>query len=171
VHLDGRVAGDYVRETSATGVSFLVPTGALETQGSTSFDIASPPPRNPGAIVVGPKFTYTSQAQARRWEKTWYMGPEITGTTPESAHAEILVTGDPRRRIYLSFQESCGFFHVRGGPKSESAMKGANGQRILRTPAVLMVPALTTKPENECYVTGSVVSRGRNDLHISLIDY
>jgi hypothetical protein len=171
VHLDGHLTGDYVRETSATGVSFLVPTGALDTQGSTSFDIASPPPRNPGAIVVGPKFTYTSEAQMRRWEKTWYIGPSIDGKTPEAAHVELLVTGDPGRQMYLSFEESCGFFHVPPGPKAEAAVKGSSGQRILRTPAVLMVPMLTSKPENTCYVSGGVVSRGRNDLHISLIDY
>jgi hypothetical protein len=171
VHLDGHVTGDYVRETSASGVSFLVPTGALETQGSTSFDIASPPPSNPGAIVIGPKFPYTNPAQIRHWEKTWFIGPEITGTTPEAAHVELLVTGDPGRRIYLSYEESCGFFHVPGGPKAVSAMGGANGQRILRTPAILMVPTLKTKPENQCYVSGGVVSRGQHDLHISLIDY
>jgi hypothetical protein len=172
VHLDGHVTGDYVRETSATGLSFLVPTGALEAQGSTTFDIASPPPSNPSVSVVGPKFTYTSEAQMRRWEKTWHIGPEITGTTPEAAHTELLVTGDPGRRIYLSFEESCGFFHLPWfGPKAVSARKGASGQRILRTPAVLMVPMLTSKPENTCYVSGDVVSRGPNDLHISLIDY
>ena len=68
------------------------------------------------------------------------MGPSITGTTPERSHVELLVTGDPGRRIYLSFEESCGFFHVGPTPKSVSAVKGAHGQRILRTPAVMIVP-------------------------------
>jgi hypothetical protein len=181
VHLDGRVTGDYVRETSATGAGFLVPTGVLAAQGATSFDIASPPPGNSNTTQVGPKFTYTTEAQMRRFAKRWFMGPSITGTTPERAHVELLVTGDPGRRIYLSFEESCGFFHVvlvvhgrkfhPGGPKAVSALKGASGQRILRTPAVMMVPMLTSRPENTCYVSGVVVTRGHNDLHISLIDY
>jgi hypothetical protein len=95
----------------------------------------------------------------------------ITGTTPERAHVELLVTGDPGRRIYLSFEESCGFFHVGPTPKGVSAMKGTDGQRIVRTPAVMIVPTLASKPENQCYVSGVVVTRGHNDLHISLIDY
>jgi hypothetical protein len=171
VHLDGHVTGDYVRETSATGVGFLVPTGVLAAQGGTSFDIATPPPDNSNTIQIGPKFSFTAEAQAQRWQKTWFIGPGITGTTPERAHVELLVTGDPGRRIYLSFEESCGFFHVGPTRKGVSAMKGAHGQRVLRTPAVMMVPTLTSRPENSCYVTGQVVTRGHNDLHISLIDY
>ena len=46
VHLDGRVTGGYVRETSATGANFLVPTRVLAAQGATSFDVASPPADN-----------------------------------------------------------------------------------------------------------------------------
>lgn len=171
MHLDGRVTGDYVRETSSTGADFLVPTGVLAAQGTTSFDLGSPPPDNSNMMVVGPKLTYMTQAQAQRWEKTWFMGPSITGTTPERAQVELLVTGDPGRRIYLSFEESCGFVHVGPTRNGESAVKGAHGQRILRTPAVMMLPSLKTKPENSCYVTGQVVTRGRNDLHITLIDY
>jgi hypothetical protein len=171
VHLDGHVTGDYVRETSATGAGFLVPTAVLAAQGATSFAIASPPPDNSNTIQVGPKLTSASEVQMQRAAKTWFMGPSIGGTTPERAHVELLVTGDPGRRIYLSFEESCGFFHVAGGPKSVSAMNGAHGQRVLRTPAVMIVPTLTSKPENTCYVSGVVVTRGRNDLHISLIDY
>lgn len=171
VHLDGHVTGDYVRETSATGADFLVPTGVLAVQGAASFDISSPPPTNSNTIAVGPRFTLTPQAQPQRWDKTWFIGPSITGTTPERAHVELLVTGDPGRRIYLSFQESCGFFQIGPTPKSVSAIKGAHGQRILRTPAIMMVPTLTSKPENSCYVAGVVVTRGHNDLHISLIDY
>jgi hypothetical protein len=171
VHLDGHVTGDYVRETSATGAGFLVPTGVLVGQGSTSFDISSPPPTNSNTMVVGPKFTYTTQAQAQRWEKTWFMGPSITGATPERAHSELIVTGDPGRRIYLSFEESCGFVHLGPTRQGESSVGGAHGQRILRTPAVMIVPALRTKPENDCYVTGQVVTRGHNHLHLNLIDY
>lgn len=171
MHLDGHVTGDYVQEISATGTDFLVPTGVLAAQGTANFDISSPPPTNSNAIVVGPRFTYTTQAQAQRWTRTWFTGPSITGVTPERARVELLVTGDPGRRIYLSFEESCGFFHFGPTRESESAMKGAHGQRILRTPAIMMVPMLTSKPENSCYVAGLVVTRGRNDLHISLIDY
>ncbi len=134
MHLDGRVTGDYMRETSAIGTSFLVPVDELAAQGTGSFDISSPPPDNSNTAVIGAKFTYTTEAQAQRWENTWFMGPSITGTTPENAHVELLVTGDQRRRIYLSFEESCGFFHLGPTPKGESAMKGAHGQRILTTP-------------------------------------
>jgi hypothetical protein len=171
VHLDGHVTGDYVRETSATGTAFLVPVGELAAQGTRSFDVSSPPPDNSNTTVIGPKLTYPTEAQIQHSEKTWFLGPSITGTTPEHAHVELLVTGDSGRRIYLSFEESCGFFHVGPTPKGESAMKGAHGQRILRTPAVMIVPTLKSKPENSCYVTGLVVSRGHNDLHVSLIDY
>lgn len=171
VHLDGHVTGDYVRETSATGAGFLVPTAVLAAQGATSFAIASPPPDNSNTIQVGPKLTFASEAQMQRAAKSWFMGPSITGTTPERAHVELLVTGDPGRRIYLSFEESCGFFHTPGGPKSVSAVNGAHGQRVLRTPAVMIVPTLASKPGNSCYVSGVVVTRGHNDLHISLIDY
>ncbi len=171
VHLDGRVTGDYVRETSASGAGFLVPTGVLAAQGTTSFDVSSPPPANSSAIVIGPRFTVATQARSQRWERTWFLGPSITGTTPQRAHVELLVTGDPGRRIYLSFEESCGFVHFGPTRQSESAMTGAHGQRILRTPAVMLVPTLTSQPENSCYVSGVVVTRGRNTLHISLIDY
>jgi len=171
VHPDGRATGDYVRETSATRVGFLVPAGGLAAQGATSFDISRPPPTNSNAIVVGPKFTLTSRVQVQHWEKTWFMGPSITGTTPERAHVELLVTGDPDHRIYLSFEESRGFIHVGPTANGESAVKGAHGQRIVRTPAVMIVPTLTTRPENSCDVSGMVVSRGRPNLHISLIDY
>lgn len=171
VHLDGRVTGDYVRETSATGTGFLVPTGVLAAQGSRSFDISAPPVSNSSTTVVGPRFTFTTQARAQRWEKTWFVGPSISGTTPQGAHVELLVTGDPGRRIYLSFEESCGFVHVGPTRQSESALKGADAQRVLHTPAVMMVPALRSRPENRCYVSGVVVTRGRNHLHISLIDY
>lgn len=171
VHLDGRVTGDYVHETSAAGAGFLVLTGVLAAQGGTSFDIASPPPDNSNTIQVGPKLAFTTEVQMQRAAKRWFIGPSITGTTPGRAHVELLVTGDPGRRIYLSFEESCGFLHVGPGPRVGSAIKGAHGQRILRTPALMMVPSLTSKPENSCYVSGVVVTRGHNDLHISLIDY
>jgi len=163
VHLDGQVTGDYVRETSATGIGFLVPTGVLAGQGATSFDIATPPPANSNTIQLGPKLT--------RPARTWFYGPSITGSTPERAHVELLVTGDPGRRIYLGFEESCGFFHVSGGPKAVSAKRGASGQRVMRTPAVMIVPGLTSNPENDCYVSGMVATHGQNHLHISLIDY
>lgn len=171
VHLDGRVTGDYVRETSASGADFLVPTGVLAQQGATSFDISSPHAANSNTIVLGPRFTATTPAQAQRWERTWFIGPSITGTTPQRAHVELLVTGDPGRRIYLGFEESCGFVHFGPTRQSQSALAGAHAQRILRTPAVMMVPTLTTRPENHCYVSGVVVTRGRNELHVSLIDY
>lgn len=186
VHLDGHVVGDYVRETSATGTSFLVPTGVLTAQRARDFDIATPPPANPNTtnpntIEQGPKLTVTSSPQAQHAAKKWFIGPSIAGTTPQRARAELLVTGDPGRRIHLSFEESCGFFHVVlnvhgrrlrvGGPKAVSARKGASGQRVLRTPAVMIIPSISTKPENSCYVSGVVVTRGRNDLHVSLIDY
>jgi hypothetical protein len=171
VHLDGQVTGDYVRETSATGAGFLVPTGVLAAQAATSFAVASPPPDNSNTIELGPKVSFATEAQRQRAAKPWFMGPSISGTTPERADVELLVTGDPGRRIYLSFEESCGFFQVPDGYKSVSAMKGAHGQRLLRTPAVMIVPTLTSKPENSCYVSGVVVTRGRNDLHISLIVY
>ena len=171
VHVDGRVTGDYVREISATGRNFLVPTGVLAAQGAASFDISAPRAENSTTIVLGPKFTGTTQTQARSWSKTWFIGPSITGTTPERAHVELLVTGDPGRRIYLSFEESRGFFHVGPTREAVSAVKGAHGQRVLKTPAVMIVPTLTSKPENSCYVSGIVVTRGRNDLRMSLIDY
>jgi hypothetical protein len=39
-------------------------------------------------------------------------------------------------------------------------MKGANGHRPLRTPAMIIVPTLTSRPENNCHVTGQVIARG-----------
>jgi hypothetical protein len=35
----------------------------------------------------------------------------------------------------------------------------------------MIVPTLPSRPENTCYVSGTVVTRGHNNLHISLIDY
>jgi len=163
VHLDGHVTGDYVRETAATGVGFLVPTGVLAAQGATSFDVATPPAINSNTIQLGPKLTGPA--------RTWFYGPSIAGSTPERAHVELVVTGDPGRSIYLGFEESCGFFHVGPGPKAVSAKSGAAGQRVMRTPAVMIVPTLTSNPENNCYVSGTVATRGQNDLRISLIDY
>lgn len=169
MHLDGRVTGDYVRETSATGVGFLVPTGVLAAQGATSFNVSTPPATNSPTLAAGPKLT--DHWQAGRWSRTWFIGPSITGTTPERARVELLVTGDPGRRFYLGLEESCGFVHVGPSRKSESALKGAHLQRVLQTPAVMILPTLTSEPENSCYVAGTVVTRGRNKLHISLIDY
>ena len=171
VHLDGRVTGDYVREISAAGVGFLVPTGVLATLRGTTVDIASPPPADSSLVQAGPRLTYATEAPVQRAAKRWLLGPSVTGTTPERAHVERVGSGDTGRRIYLSFEESCGFFHVGPGAKSASDMKGAHGQRLLRSPAVMMIPALTSQPENTCYVSGVVVTRGHNDLHISLIDY
>lgn len=171
VHLDGKLIGDYVRETSATGADFLVPTAVLAIQGTSSFDISSPLPTNSSTTRIGPRYRLTAQGPADRWERTWFIGPAITWTTPQHAHVELLVTGEAGRRIYLSFEESCGFVHFGPTRRSESALTGAHGQRILRTPALMLVPRLTSRPENDCYVSGVVVTRGRNDLHISLLDY
>lgn len=168
VHLDGRVTGDYLRETSATGTDFLVPSGVLAGQGTTSFDIAAPPPDDSDTMQVGPKLPPPTPGQPDHALKTWFIGPSITGTTPARAHVELLVTGDSGRRIYLSFEESCGRLHA---PESHAAIKGAHGQRVLRTPAVMIVPALAGGRRDSCYVSGVVVTRGRNDLHLSLIDY
>lgn len=87
VHLDGHVTGDYVRETSATDVNFLVPTGVLAAQGATRFDIAAPPPEDNGTIQLGPKLAYTSETQMQRAANVWFIGPSITGTTPERARS------------------------------------------------------------------------------------
>ncbi len=165
VHLDGKVTGDYVRETSATGAGFLVPTGVLVGQGAQTFDVAAPPPDNPSTVRSGP-----AGISAAQWEKQrWWMGPYVTGQTPRGARVELLVTGEQGRRFYLSFEETCGL--VDRGRSNVGASKGASGQRIMRSPAVMMVPALQASQGTNCYVSGGVTSRGRNDLHVSLIDY
>lgn len=159
-----------MREVSATGISFLVPAGVLATRRAASFDLAAPPADDNATITSGPQLRYGNQA--RRDAKRWFIGPSITGTTPASARVELLVRGDPGRRIYLSFEESCGFSRSGGNAQPAAGISGAHGQRALRSPAVMIVPKLTSKrPRSDCYVSGIVVTRGRNDLHISLIDY
>jgi hypothetical protein len=167
VHLDGKVTGDYVRETSATGVGFLVPTAVLADQGAQTFEIAAPLPQgNPNVVQIGPKITSVSE-----WEKQrWWTGPIVQGMAPQGAHVELLASGEPGLRFYLEFEETCGM--VDGGRSHLGVSNGATGQRIMRSPAVMTVPALQASPKTSCYVSGVVMSRGgRNHLHLSLIDY
>ncbi len=165
VHLDGKVTGDYVRETSAAGTGFLVPTGVLAGQGAQTFDIASPPQGSPNVVQVGPKLTSVSQWKRQRW----WTGPIVQGMAPQGARVELLASGEPGLRFYLEFEETCGL--VDGGRSHLGVSNGGTGQRIMRSPAVMMVPALRASQNTSCYVSGVVTSRGRNHLHVSLIDY
>jgi hypothetical protein len=58
VHVNGVQTGDYVSETSASGIRFLVPAGVLADQGLTTFQVAVPSVANgrlgPGPAGAGP---------------------------------------------------------------------------------------------------------------------
>lgn len=159
VHLDGKVTGDYVREVSATGSGFLVPTWAMAGQGMQTFDIAAPPPGKSAIVQSAPAIP------AAQWNRQrWFIGPVVTGMT-HGTHVELLVTGEPGRELYLGFEESC-----RAAGQSADT-QGASGWRKMRSPAVMIVPTLQSGSNTSCYVAGTVTSRGSNSVHISLIDY
>jgi hypothetical protein len=172
VHLDGHATGDYVREISATGVGFLVPTSVLAEQKATSFDVVSPRVGNSsGPIQIGPAFKGDNAAQTRRAARHWMIGSSITGVTPQRAHVELLVTGDPGQRIYLNFQESCGLQPMSKHSRGETSASGAAGQSVVRTPAVMNLPGLRTGPVTRCAISGMVVNHPHHSLHLGLLDY
>jgi hypothetical protein len=172
VRVDGRISSDNVRMTAAHGTGFLVPASALAAQRSAHFHVASPPPGNPNQPVqVGPSSPADVLMEARFPADKWLIRGSVTGTTPEAAHVELLVTGPPGQGIYLSFEESCGFVPSGSGGAGTTALRSANGQRFMRTPAVLRVPALNSRANNRCYVAGTVVGLPQAHLHLSLIDY
>ena len=53
VHLDGKVTGDYVLETSAARGRLSGCQPALATRGADTFQVASPPPVDPTVIAQG----------------------------------------------------------------------------------------------------------------------
>src|SRR5579864_4177494 len=99
VHLNGRLAqGDYVFETDASGVRFLLPAPLLADQGNQAFDVAAPTAVTVGepnnTITIGPHPYGVIVASA-------------TAVVPHSARVEVLATGAPGRRFALSWEETC----------------------------------------------------------------
>jgi hypothetical protein len=88
VHQDGVQTGDYVMETAASGLQFLVPTDVLIAQGASVFDVAAPTVADsklgPGPEGPGPWGTLTF----------------ATSVVPRAAKVEILATGAASLRFH-----------------------------------------------------------------------
>jgi hypothetical protein len=162
IHLDGkRAQGDYVFETDASGLRFLLPATVLAGQGSQAFDVAAPgrvtvgePPKE----IVGPGGPYQAGVAS------------ATAVVPRAAHVEVLATGDPGRRFALSWEETCGWTQ-----EGKAAVGGTGGQgmEVLRSPAVTMVklPRINTGVPS-CYVAANASTTSfTTRMRLAIIDY
>ena len=162
IHLDGkRARGDYLFETDASGAQFLVPASVVAGQGSRAFDVAAPTqaiagdPNDTVTIVPAPYRAIVASADA---------------VVPHSAHVEVLATGEPGRRLALSWEETCGWTQ-----EGKAAVGGAGGQgmKILRSPAVTLVklPRIT-HGVSSCYVAATAsTSTFTRRVRLTIIDY
>jgi hypothetical protein len=162
IHLDGkRAQGNYVFETDASGVRFLVPAPDLTGQGSQVFDVAAPT----RATVDEPNNTITIAPPPYRFAVA-----SATAVVPHSAHVEVLVTGAPGGRFALSWEETCGWTQ-----EGKAAVGGTGGQgiEILRSPAVTLVklPRIHGGIPS-CYLAATASTRTfTHRLRLTIIDY
>jgi hypothetical protein len=158
VHLNGVQTGDYVTETSASGIHFLVPPDVLAGQGSSTFHVAVPTvahgPFGPGPSGAGPWGTQTI----------------ATAVVPRTATVEILATGSPGLTFTTGWEDTCG--GNRQGNNAVVGGTGGQGRTVLQSPAVVLVklPA-STGNDNGCYLSATAWARPRSDLHLQIIDY
>lgn len=158
VHVNGVQAGDYVTETSASGVHFLVPAGVLAGQGLSTFEVAVPRvasgPLGPGPAGAGP----------------WGTQPIADAVVPPLATVEILATGSPGLTFSVGWEDTCGGTRV--GKHGVAGGSGGQGRSELRSPAVVLVklPA-ATGDYNGCYLTAGAWARTRSALRLQIIDY
>jgi hypothetical protein len=96
IHVNGVQTGDYVGETSASGMHFLVSAGVLGGQGLSTFQVATPSvasgPLGPGPAGAGP----------------WGTQPFATAVVPPRATVEILATGAPGLTFSVGWEDTCG---------------------------------------------------------------
>jgi hypothetical protein len=162
IHLDGkRTQGNYVFETDASGVRFLVPAPVLAGQGSQAFDVAAPT----RATVGEPNSTVTIVPPPYRFAVA-----SATAIVPHSAHVEVLATGEPGRLFALSWEETCGWTQ-----EGNAAVGGTGGQgiEILRIPAVTLVklPRINGGVPS-CYLAATASTRTfTRRMRLAIIDY
>lgn len=129
VHLDGkRVRGDYVFETDASGVRFLVPVPVLAGQGGQAFEVAAP--------TTATVRDSNSSVIVRR-QPHGAIVADAVADMPHSAHVELLATGEPGLQIALSWTDTCGF--TSSGHQGSGNNTGGQGIEVLRSPAVTLV--------------------------------
>jgi hypothetical protein len=162
IHLDGtRAHGDYVFETDASGTRFLVPSAVLAGQGNQAFDVAAPTT----ATVGEPNNTVTTGPRPYR-----AISASATAVVPHSAHVEILATGEPGRRIALSWEETCGWTQQ---GKAAAGGTGAHGVETLRSPAVTLVrlPRISSGVPS-CYIAATALTTTfTRRVRLAIIDY
>ena len=162
VHVNGkRVQGDYVLETDASGLRFLVPASVVAGQGNQAFQVAAPTT----ATVGEASGTITTAAPPYR-----AIDASATGVVPQSAHVELLATGEPGRRFALSWEDTCGGALTGNG---SARYVGAQGLEMLRSPAVTLVKLPPAHGGvSSCYLaaTATTTSYTRR-LHLAIIDY
>lgn len=158
VHVNGVQSGDYVTETSASGVHFLVPADVLAGQGLSTFEVAVPTvasgPLGPGPAGAGP----------------WGTQPIADAVVPPLAKVEILATGSPGLTFSVGWEDTCG--GTREGKHGVAGGSGGQGRSELRSPAVVVVKLPTaTGGYNGCYLTTGAWARTRSALRLQIIDY
>jgi hypothetical protein len=150
-----------VFETDASGTRFLVPVGVLDGQGSQTFDVAAPT----GTVVGKPTNTITI-APAPYRVAVASVAPDV----PHSAHVEILVTGEPGRRLALSWGETCGWTD-----QGTAAVGGTGGEglEVVRSPAVTLVtlPRINGGVPS-CYLAATAATTTlTRRVRLAIIDY
>jgi hypothetical protein len=158
VHVNGVQTGDYVTETSASGLHFLVPAGVLADQGSSPFQMVVPRvangPLGPGPAGAGP----------------WGTQLIATAVVPPLATVEILATGSPGLTFSVGWEDTCG--GTRQGKSGVAGGTGGQGRSDLRSPAVVVVKLPpSTGNYNGCYLDASAWARTRSALRLQIIDY
>jgi hypothetical protein len=158
VHVNGVQTGDYVTETSASGLHFLVPAGVLADQGLSTFQVAVPRVAS-GSLGPGP-------AGAGPW------GTQLiaTAVVPPLATVEILATGSPGVTFSVGWEDTCG--GTRQGKHGVAGGTGGQGRSDLRSPAVVVVKLPpSTGDYSGCYLDASAWARTRSALRLQIIDY
>lgn len=156
VHVNGeRARGDYVFETDASGTRFLVPVAVLAGQRGATFDVAASAGEQDNVLTNAPYRVIVTSA---------------TAFVPHSARIELLITGDPGRRVVLSWQETCGWTQE---GKARVGGTGGQGSELLRSPAVNLVklPAIRGGVPS-CYLGATVAATAMTHrVRVAIIDY
>jgi hypothetical protein len=157
VHQDGVQTGDYVMETAASGLQFLVSTDVLVAQGASVFDVAAPTVADsklgPGPEGPGPWGTLTF----------------ATSVVPRAAKVEILATGAASLRFHVGWEDTCG--GTRFGAKGVAGGTDGQGRVELVSPAVVLVRLPVATGINTCYLAATAWAPVRGSLHLRIIDY
>jgi hypothetical protein len=147
--------GNYVFETDASGVRFIVPAPVLADQGSQAFEVAAPttaPAGEPSDTVITAPPPYRAVVAS------------ATAVVPHSARVELLTTGETAGQFSLSWEETCW---------SEGRNAAGHGIETMRSPAVMLVtlPRVNGRVSS-CYLAATASTKTASGrLHLAIIDY